>query len=316
LKAFVLPFLLFATVGNERQQLPVIAIDSCVDVDAEEVRRLAALELGSSRVSADVTRLDVAVRCTDRAQELTVTDRTTGAVTVRSIDLTAQLETDRDATARELALAIAEVVRRADPQREPPPPPAAPGESRSMPTPTDHAAPASTPRSWRAELGVSGVFTRWTGGEVLLGVDATSRLRFGDSLITELRLGGRKTRPLELRSGGLDAGGVSASAGVSLDLLPYVAAGGVAVGVRFGADWLRYTAVDEQGAAYAGADVRAFSTSATATAFIEVAGPVSVTADAAVGTALHSVGIRDDGRTVSGMRGILLSGALGLGAHF
>lgn len=314
----MLPFLLFATVGNERQQLPAIAIDSCVDVDAEEVRRLAALELGSSRVGAEVTRLDVAVRCTDGAQELTVTDRTTGAVTVRSIDLTVQLETDRDATARELALAIAEVVRRADLEREPTPPPqpttAPPGESRSLPTPTDHAAPA--PRSWRAELGASVVFTRWTGGEELLGVDATSRLRFGDRLITELRLGGRQTRSIELRSGGLDAGGVSASAGLSLDLLPYVAAGGVAVGVRFGADWMRYTAVDEQGTAYGGADVRAFSTSATATAFIEIADPVSVTADAAVGTALHSIAIRDDGRTVSGMRGILLSGALGVGAHF
>jgi hypothetical protein len=307
LKALVLPFLLFATVSQEPERVPAIAIDPCVDVDAEQVRRLAALELGTSRVSADATRLEVTVRCTGDAQELTVTDRSTGAITVRSIDLNAQLETDRDAAARELSLAIAEVVRRAE----------APARSKLSPqAQVERSVPAPEPRPWRAELGVAGVLARWTGGEVLMGVDATSRLRFGDRLLTDLRLGGRKTRHLELRRGGIDAGGLSTSAGVSLDLLPYVAAGGVAVGVRLGADWLRYTAVDRQGAPYGGADVYAVSTSVTATTFVEISGPFSITADAAVGTALHSIRIRDNGRTVSEMRGILLSGSLGLGAHF
>jgi hypothetical protein len=307
LKALVLPFLLFATVGKEPERVPAIAIDPCVEVDAEQVRRLTALELGTSRVSADVTRLEVTVGCTGDAQELTVTDRSTGAITVRSIDLNAQLETDRDAAARELSLAIAEVVRRAEaPQRA----------KLLLQAPAERAVPAYEPRPWRAELGVAGVYARWTGGEVLVGVDATGRFRFGDRLITDLRLGGRKTRHIELRSGGIDAGGVSTSAGVSLDLLPYVAAGGVAAGVRLGADWLRYAAVDGQGAPYGGADVYAVNTSVTATAFVEISGPFSITADAAVGTALHSIRIRDHGRTVSEMRGILVSGALGVGAHF
>jgi hypothetical protein len=88
------------------------------------------------------------------------------------------------------------------------------------------------------------------------------------------------------------------------------------LGVRAGADWLRYTAVDADGTPYAGADVRSFNTSATLTAFVEVARPLCVVADAGIGSALHSIAIRDHGRSVSGMQGILVSGALGLGAHF
>lgn len=317
----MLPFLLFATVGKEPRPLPAIAIDPCVDVDAEEVRRLAALELGTSEVSPDATRLDVVVRCSERAQELTLSDRITGAVSVRSLDLDAQLDTDRDATARELALAIAELVRRAELQREPLPPPSKPTTAAqrkdlSLPAPTDRSVSAPEPRPWRAELGVAAVLAGWTGGEILMGVDATSRLRFADRWITDLRLGGRKTRYVELGSGGIDAGGVSASAGVSLDLVPYVNAAGVAIGARFGVDWLRYSAVDEQGTPYGGADVYALSSSATATAFCEIAGPLNITVDAAVGTALHALGIRDNGRSASGMQGLLLSGALGVGARF
>lgn len=315
----MLPILLFATAGKEPQALPAITIDACVDVDAEEVRRLTALELGSSQLSADVTRLEVTVACTATAQELRVTDRATRAVTVRNIELSAQLQSDRDAAARELSLAIAEVVRRTERESAPAPPqpaPALPRAEPSQPTPAEHDVPAPEPRPWRAELGVSGVLARWTGGEVLMGVDAAGRLRFGDRLLSDLRLGGRKTRPVELQSGSLDASGISASAGLSLDLVPYVTGGGVAVGVRLGADWLRYTTVAADGTPYGGADVRAFSMSATATAFFEIVRPVSITADAAVGSALHSIGIRENGRTISGMGGVLLSGALGVSAHF
>ena len=319
----MLPFLLLTAVGKEPQPLPAIAIHTCVDVDAEEVRRLAALELGSSQVSADVTQLEVTVACAANAQELTVTDRTTGTVTVRSIDLNAELESDRDAAARELALAIAELVRRTELERAPAPTPtprepatASQPAQRPRPTPPEHDVPTLEPRPWRAELGVTGVVARWSGGEVLMGVDATGRLRFGDRWISDLRLGGRKTRPIALESGGMDGSGISASAGVSFDVVPYVTFVGVSVGVRFGADWLRYATVDGEGSAYGAADVRAFSTSGTATAFIELVRPLSVTADAGVGTALHSIRIRDNGRSISGMRGVLLSGALGLSARF
>jgi hypothetical protein len=315
-----LPFVLLATAGAEPRPMPAIAIDSCVDVDAEEVRRLAAIELVTSPPGSPTAGLDVAVGCTDTAQELTVTDLTSGHVTARSIDLNARFATDRDAKTRELALAIAELVRRAELEGEhPPAPKPTPPLPRAKPprtAPSHPHGPEPESRPWRAGLGVAATAIRWTGGEVLLGVDAAGRVRFGERWIGELRLGGRKTQPVSLRAGTLDAHGVSATLGLSLDVAPFLNGAGVAVGARLGADWLRYSALDARGTQYGGADAAAFHSSAGAAAFIELSRPLCLTADAAVGTALHTITITDNGTRASRMSGVLMSGALGLSAHF
>jgi hypothetical protein len=246
-------------------------------------------------------------------------ERASGRVTTRSVDLNPRFATDRDAKARELALAIAEVVRRAELEGDPLTHPAlAPAPPRVTPSPGPPEGPpnATEPRPWRADLGVAGTAARWTGGEVLFGVDATGRLRLGTWLITDLRLGGRKTRPVQLQTGKVDAQGMSAMVGLSLDIAPFLSGAGAAVGARLGADWLRYSAVDQQGLQYGGGDAGSFSASAGATAFVEVSAPLCITADAAIGTALHTIAITDNGRSVSGMRGMLLTGSLGLSAQF
>ena len=98
--------LLVVAGATEPPALPALSIDPCVQVDAEEVRRLAEIELGTGRGAPSPTDLEVSVSCQGGLEELKLTDRGTGRVTVRSIDLSAPHSTERDAKARELALAI------------------------------------------------------------------------------------------------------------------------------------------------------------------------------------------------------------------
>jgi hypothetical protein len=151
---------------------------------------------------------------------------------------------------------------------------------------------------------------------VLLGADVSARTHLSRWLIAELRVGGGKTRPVELHGGTLDANGMTAAAGVALDLSPSWRSAGVALGARLGAEWLRYTAIDRGGVPYGGRDAGALTASGTVNAFVAVAAPICLTVDAAVGGALHSIAIRDNGQKVSGLGGVLLSSAFGIAAHF
>jgi hypothetical protein len=316
-----LPLLLLVTDPSAPVPMPAIAIDPCVEVDPEEVRRLAALELNSWQAGAAADSLAVTVTCDDEVQELRLTDRVSGRETVRNLDLTATSGTDRDAKTRELALAIAELLRRVDiappPKLEPAPkpPPTSIAEERkpSLPPPTWSETGA---RPFRLELGVAGRGTSWTGGELLLGMDVSARTHFGRWIIAELRVGGNKTRPVTLANGRVDAYGMAAAAGLALDVAPFWRGVGVAVGARLGVDWLRYAAIDNDGVAYGGRDAGAVTASGMVNAFAALSESFCVTADAAVGGAVHSIAIRDNGQRVSGLSGILFSGAVGVAAHF
>jgi hypothetical protein len=318
-----LPLLLLVTAPSA-VPMPTIAIDPCVEVDADEVRRLAALELHTWRAGPSASALSVLVTCGADVQELRLTDGVSGQETVRTLDLNAASGTDRDAKTRELALAIAELLRRVQvdstPEPEPAPAPA------PMPSPIaqepSQAAPSEPDdddtgaRPFRLELGAAARGTTWTGGEVLLGADVSARTHLRRWLIAELRVGGGKTRQVELRGGTLDANGMTAAAGVALDVGPSWRNVGVALGARLGAEWLRYAAIDRDGVAYGGRDAGALTASGTVNAFIKVSAPICLTVDAAVGGALHSIAIRDNGQKVSGLGGVLFSSAFGIASHF
>ena len=224
---------------------------------------------------------------------------------------------DRDAKTRELALAIAELLRRVEAASPPPPPPPpAPSPPPEPVVPVEPVPLPSEPRPWQAELGISGVVVGWTGGEVLLGADVPGRMRLNRFLIAELRVGARKSRALELENGTMDGSGVDAAAGLSLDATPSLRTVGVSFGGRLGATFLRYAAADRDGDTYGGKDAAALYATANTTAFVTLSGPVCLTLDAAVGGALHSIVIEVNGRSVSEASGILLSSAVGLAARF
>lgn len=302
---------------------PAIRIDPCVEVDAEEVRRLAAIELSNWQPRSSSGPLEVVVACSGGVQELRVSTARSGKVTVRSIDLgTPPTEEsgepradDRDAKARELALAIAELLRRIDVEATE----AAPPVALVAPAPKPSAEPARAadrPEPFRSELGLAGVAVFWTGGEMLFGADLTGRGHVARFLIAELRLGGRKTRPLELESGSLDGHGMAAAAGLALDATPGSKQAGVSFGARIGVDWLRYAAHDRPDTTFTGKDAAGVNLAGTATGFMMLSNPWCITVDVSVGTALHSIVINENERELSGLRGVFLSSAVALGAHF
>ena len=187
-------------------------------------------------------------------------------MTVRSIDLGATELTDRDAKARELALAIAELLRRAATERPAEPPPAKPVPLAPPPVVRKPPAPAPPPRRWHGEIGLSGVIVGWTGGEVWFGADAAARAHFGRYLIGELQLGGRSTRSVGLNVGRIAANGVGGRLGLALDVTPGMRRLGLSFGASFGGDWLRYSAVDAGDVEYGGGDAGSLSAAGTATA--------------------------------------------------
>lgn len=313
----LLPLLFLMAGAPESGKLPTITIDPCVEVDADEVERLAAMELRSWRWRTAPEALEVLAACQNGAQELRLTHRVRGQVTVRSIELGARLGDDEEAKERELALAIVEMLRRADIDFGPEaPPPSSPPPPPPPPPPRTDAVVEPEPRPWSIELGAMGVGAGWAGGEVLLGVDAVGRARLGRWLIADLRLGGRKTRPVELENGTVDGHAVAGALGLSFDATPAVHQAGVSFGARLGFDWLRYATSDRDPSSEDGGDGTAVSLAGTTTGFVALSGKLCLTVDAAVGGALHSVALRENGEVISGMRGVLFQGALGLGAHF
>jgi hypothetical protein len=55
---------------------------------------------------------------------------------------------------------------------------------------------------------------------------------------------------------------------------------------------------------------------ATASGFVAISGRVGLLVDASLGSALHTVEIQENNRSISALNGILLSSALGVTAQF
>jgi hypothetical protein len=166
------------------------------------------------------------------------------------------------------------------------------------------------------EAGAAGVVAGWTAGDLLFGADAAGRAHLNRFLIAELRLGARKSRSVKLENGSLDGQGMAAAIGLSFDAAPGARQAGVSFGARLQGDFLRYAAVDRDEVVYGGGDATAVSLSGATTAWVALSGVLRLTVDAAAGGALHRVIVRVDEQSVSGVRGVLLSGGVGLAAHF
>jgi hypothetical protein len=312
------PMLLLVTGATETSALPGLSIDSCVQVDADEVRRLTAIELSGWAGSLSPEELEVAVGCRDGIEEVRLTDRAQERISVRNVDLSAVGGTDRAARERELALVIAELLRRAATEREREEPPS-PKPVSQAPRPIELPRPSPSPRperGWDVALGVSGIVLNWTGGERWFGVDANGRTHLGRYLILDLEIGPRAVKSVNLNAGTLRGRGVGGHVGLSFDVTPSLRHVGLSLGASLGGDWLRYSAEDRNGVEYGGGGAGALSAAGTTSAFVALSDPVCLTFRTAVGGALHSIRIRDNGLAVSGARGVLLSGAVGVAALF
>lgn len=313
--------LLLAAVSPDPVASPAIIIDPCVNVDAAEVRRLTAIELGTWRGTTSLAEFQVVVGCDHGVEELRLTDRKRGALSVRSIDLDASEGLAKEANARELALAIAELVRRSDAREaeteaEAPVPSVPPPVRESISEPPRTSEFASSEPPWRTELGVVGAGSVWTGGEALFGADLSGRLHLNRWLIAELRLGARTTRSVALEVGSIRGQGIAGAAGVSIDATPGTRRAGVSFGARLGMEWLNYAVQDDLDRDSNDADAAALHLAGTTTAFVMLSEPLCLMVDAAAGFALHSIALRESDRSASQLNGASVSGAVGLAAQF
>jgi hypothetical protein len=322
--------LLLAAVVSELVLAPEIIIEACVDVDPAEVRRLTAIELGNWHGATSLGEFQVVVACNNGTEELRLTDRTSGSVSVRIIDLSAPRGRARDANARELALAIAELARRSDveaavdadssaatPAREPKL--KSEGQTKSERQPgSEGEREVALGRApvWRAELGIAGAGSVWTGGQTLLGADVSGRVHLNRWLIAEVRVGAKATRPVYLESGSIQGRGLSGAVGLALDATPSERRAGVAFGARLGVDWLDYAVQDSMDRTSNHEDAVATHLAGTTTGFVVLSDPLCLTVDASAGFPLHSIAIRENNRSAAQVDGVSVSGALGLAAQF
>ncbi len=304
-----------ATAGPE--QVPELEIAPCVEVDAAAVRTLMELQMRDLRTTHPSERISVAVSCAASALEVRVEPwASRGANGVLSIDLPAAGGTDaaaREARARELALAIAEVVRRLElthPLAEPPAPvPAPPPASAPQQPPPSNEA--SIRPSGRWQLGLVGAVDHFEGGQTLWGADLVLGARVGRFLVGELRAGGRAGESADLPWVRVTTRAASASAAIGVNLWSArprvtVALMGVAQGylVEFQS---APAGPSNAGAGWALAVVLAAEPRLKFT----VTRRLSLTIGAAAGGAVHGIVFETQGAVSQSLTGLLLSANLG-----
>jgi hypothetical protein len=121
---------------------------------------------------------------------------------------------------------------------------------------------------------------------------------------------------LDLEHAQVGGYGLAASAGISFDTTPYSRGAGLAFGARLGVSRLRYSVAGDDGVRLGVASASAVSAMATASGFVAISGRVGLLVDASLGSALHTVEIQENNRSISALNGILLSSALGVTAQF
>jgi hypothetical protein len=317
--------LVFSLLASTTSAVPLsLTVDACVGVDAEEVRHLTATELLMD--ATDRSGLEVLVGCHQGVQKLRVLHTSRGLVGARVIEL-GDVE-NKDARHRELALAIAELVRRVPENPAPAAPIPAPPPLRPelQPPRAVDPLPKVSPQppkvsgvreGWAAEVALAATFVHWTANQRFVGADLVARVSVAEPFLIELRAGGRKTiRATALSEGRIDASGFSAGLGLGCELVPELQAVGVVLGARIGADWLRYSIFDDGRVSYSSADAADVHALGTLTGSVGLWGNSRLVVELAAGGALHSVAIREEGQLVAGVRGAMLGGTVGLSARF
>jgi hypothetical protein len=301
---------------------PSLAIDPCVDVDEATVREVMDLELAAGRAGDRGVPDSVTVRCAGDAQEIEVgSSASPEQHAVRTIQLAPVVDAAspaaRQARSRELALAIAELVRRLEiastpPQAAPPPqetpPPPSPPPLVTAPAMPPAQAHEGKRRRWRVGLAPS--YDYFAGGYRFVGGDVLMGGRLGRRFVAEIRVGGRAGAQHLVPAGRLSAS--AAIMGASAGVLLWPESRHVGLGFMLHAE--EYL-VRFQLAAPADAGTR----TALLGAFVVAAGPrltlalgrrVALEASAAVGFPPHGIVVRVQGATAESLSGLVLSGSL------
>jgi hypothetical protein len=306
---------------------PSLTVHPCVGVDETTVREVMELEVRGARSLP----ASVSVRCVDGAQEIRVepwiSPEREG---IRTIRLPPVREDDdaaaRQARSRELALAIAEFIRRlntAQPSKQEPPTP----EAAPAPTPTPSAPPApSAPPSPRSvassappseipagcwQLGLLLAAERFSGGAALAGGDLFVSSCLGRWFAAELRAGGRIGYDEPLPNGRLTTRAADASAAVALRLWPPGHSVEAAFGLRAQGYLIRFRAQEGGESQAPTALLGALTLTAEPRLTAVLTRRLSLAASAGAGYPLHGIVVRVQGNETHGVSGPVVSASLG-----
>lgn len=298
-----------------------LTIDECVAVDQSLVRAIMGLELGDGQAGQAVRPESIGVRCLDDLQEVRVepwaSKTAEGSRIIQLMPVRdAGNPAERQARSRELALAIAEFVRRLEntPLPEPPPP--------ATPTPPPsvvvEVAPPAPPVSDRWTLGALSTFDHFQGGQNLVGGEVFLAAHWGRWVVMDLGLGGRwaNEQTLSAPAGRLSKRALTASAGVGVDFIPPGHRVGARLMLRACEYLVQYRAESTVGEGAERALLGATILAAEPHLSLALTRRLSLEASAAIGTAMRGISVRSQGIATQSPSGLVLSGSLGAGVRF
>jgi hypothetical protein len=290
-----------------------LTVDSCVDADRDELRRLLEVEYRGPLAEPDrMDRTQVIVRCTEERNEVRVLVPRRPKETVRTVDLTGLGPVAREAKTRELALVIAELVRSAEasePEAErvalPPPAPEKPAPS-----------PSPAPPRW-TQVGALFTAEKYSGGQAQMGPGMAARFAVTRYFNAELRAGARWAETLAVPDGDITSRGIEGGIGVGIDAFPNESRAGLLLTARAEVVWLQIQG-HESGTAASGRSVSGLTVVAAAApcVWMTLSRSLRVLAEPAVVVPIHKLAIEDQGLQAAAIAGVGVAATLGIVAHF
>jgi hypothetical protein len=292
---------------------PVLTLDPCVEVDETTVREVMELELWDARPRNAKLPTSVSVRCVGDAQEIRVESRSAPEQDeVRAIQLSsvadAAAPAARQARSRELALAIAELIRRRE--IAPPAPPATPPPPPPPPVvPALVVSPAQPAEAGRWQLGILTTYDYFGGGQRFIGGDLFTAARLGRWFVAELRAGGRVGADQPLPGGRLSARAATVGAAAGIRFWPERLIG-FELMLRAQEYLVQFRAEASGDSAARTALLGAFVLAAEPRLIVALARHFELEATAAVGLPPRGIVVRIQGTDRQSMSGLVLSGSL------
>jgi len=292
---------------------PALTIDPCIAVDQATVRQVMELEISDARLLPT----SVSVRCVDDAQEIRI--RRSDALDpedVRTIHLAPAADEDppaeRQARSRELALAIAEFVRRQGPASRPPqnlPPPLPPAPA-AVPELAMVSTPATDAPGGRWQVGILCAFEHFSRGQTLMGADLFVASRLGHWFLAELRVGGRMGADEALPGAHLTTRAAAAAAAAGVNLWSGRRVFGGALVLRAQGYLVRFRAEATGDGRFETAVLGAFAIEMEPRLMVTLTPHFSLQASAAAGFLPRGIVVRIQGVNTQSMSGVAVSANL------
>jgi hypothetical protein len=305
---------------------PVLRASVIEQLGAEFHAHSLALCEASSAPSDPPPLADIVLALTTEAVlSLEVRDAVTDKQITRELRLAS---VPRDALALSITLAAEELVHASwiEAALAPPPAPAAPPGLQPVPAPVREVNAQEVARMpqarrttspWMAQAAVMGAAERSTGGQTDLGGDV--RFSLGGRLAMGVLAGLRLAPTVTSQHGSVRGRELLAGAGVSYSFVPRDATWGGDLGIRAELVDVQFSGVASPAAPDATTTTQSHGSalgailSGTLGAWVRIGGPWRIVADASVGGPVHAVTATDWGETATGVSGVTLGLAVGVG---